>query len=113
MLGILKDSMRRLTADYTEEEYREYLEESVCDYLKDIPKGKNIFEVPEVKGTESNKDIACLLSDVAQETGYEDSFLWDQFVESVKDLMDLGETFFEARKAAFESVATISYEQDW
>lgn len=105
--------LRRLTADYTEEERREYLEETTFNYLSDIPKGENDFHLPEVTGKERNKEIAGLLSDVAEETGYEEVFLWERFSDVVRDLVELGETFTNARKEAFIDVATISYEQDW
>lgn len=110
---MFREALRKLTANYTEEEYREYLEETVADYLSDIPKGKNTYNVPEVTGKESNREIVCMLSDVAEETGYEESFLWERFAEIVRDLMELGESFFNARKEAFTDVVSISYEQDW
>lgn len=110
---MFREALRKLTANYTEEEYRAYLEASTFDYLSDIPKGKNTYQVPEVTGKESNKEIACLLSDVAEATGYEDEFLWERFADVVRDLMELGESFITARKEAFTDVASISYEQDW
>ena len=113
MTLMIGDAVRRLTANYTEEEYREYLEEKTFDYLHDIPKGQNDYSVPEITGKERNKDIACLLSEIAEETGYESAFLYEQFEESYQDLRELGETAIEARKQAFNSVASISYEQDW
>lgn len=96
------EALRRLTADYTPAEYEAWLYD---DYLKDIPKGQNVFAIPSISEDDSFKDIACALSEVADATGYEAEFLYEMFSESVRD----GQT----RKEAFDSVATISYEQDW
>ena len=94
--------LRRLTADYTEAEYREWLYE---DYLKDIPKGKNTFEIPTIDENERIKDIACMLACVAEDTGYEAEFLYERFDECLRD----GQT----RREAFDYVAGVSYEYDW
>lgn len=114
---MLKEWLRKLTANYTEEEYKEYLQDTsdIYAYLEaaGIPKGKNVFKVPEIKGNERPKDVACLLSDVAENTGYSAEFLYGQFEEVVKDYQELGDTLINARKKAFEYVATVSYEHDW
>ena len=94
--------IRKLTAGYTEEEYREWLYE---DYLADIPKGKNEFTIPTVTENYSFKDIACLLEEVAEETGYDSQFLCDMVSECMED----GQSATEA----FAYVAGVSYEQDW
>ena len=149
-MSFISETLRKLTADYTEEEYREYLNEAVetqtplptldlnlvsaclkpeeykrfmherySDYIdaylesNGIPKGQNNYTLPDVTGKESNKEIAGLLSNVAEETGYEETFLWEMFADVVRDMIDLGESFIEARKIAFRDVASISYEQDW
>ena len=104
------EALRKLTANYTEEEYNAWLFD---DYLKDVPKGKNNYTVPEIKGNERIKDIACLLTEVADDTGYEPEFLYKQFDEAVADRRELGESFIDARRLAFNDVACISYEKDW
>lgn len=109
MTLMIGDAIRRLTANYTEEEYKAYLSE----YLADIPKGKNEYTVPEIVGNERIKDIACMLSQIAEETGYEDSFLYERFEECARDRRECGETVIQARRNAFEDVACISYEHDW
>ena len=96
------EALRRLTADYTEAEYKAWLYE---EYLADIPKGKNEFTIPTISEEDSFKDIACALSEVAEETGYEAEFLYEMFSESVRD----GQT----HKEAFDYVASVSYEYDW
>ena len=96
------EALRKLTANYTPEEYEAWLYE---DYLADIPKGKNEFTIPTISEEDGVKDIACALAEVAEDTGYEPEFLYEMFSEIVRD----GET----RTEAFEQVATISYEQDW
>lgn len=104
------EALRKLTANYTPEEYEKWLYE---DYLADIPKGKNDYTVPEIKGNERIKDIACLLTEIAEATGYAAEFLYKQFEEAVTDRRELGETFIDARRLAFNDVACISYEKDW
>ena len=96
------EALRKLTANYTPEEYEAWLME---DYLADIPKGKNEFTIPTISETDGFKDIACALADVAEATGYEPEFLYEMFSEQVRD----GQT----HKEAFDFVAGVSYEQDW
>ena len=96
------EALRKLTANYTPAEYEAWLYE---DYLADIPKGKNEFKIPTISENDGFKDIACALSEVAEDTGYEAEFLYEMFSECVKD----GQT----NKEAFDYVAGVSYEQDW
>ena len=102
--------IRRLTANYTQKEYEDWLFGS---YLAEIPKGKNVFEVADIGERAHIKDIVCMLSDVAEETGYEPEFLYERFDEITDDYLELGETLGDAHRLAFEETATISYEQDW
>ena len=95
--------LRRLTADYTEEERQEWFMETP----------QQIKPLPEIRGDERNKDIACLLADVADDTGYEPEFLYEVFDEQMNDYIELGEDIITARRKAFDHVATVSYEQDW
>jgi len=96
------EALRKLTANYTEAEYEAWLYE---DYLADIPKGKNEFTIPAITEEDGFKDIAVLLAEVAEETGYDAEFLYEMFSEQVAD----GQT----RTEAFAHVAGVSYEQDW
>lgn len=106
MLELVKDNLRRLTANYNEEEYNKWLHETPQPIDK-----RHYWD--SIKGDEHIKDIACDLACVADDTGYEAEFLYQMFDESVEDRMELGEDFIEARKHAFSDVTTISYERDW
>lgn len=96
------EALRRLTADYTPAEYEAWLYEG---YLANIPKGNNTFEIPTISENEHIKDIACMLSCVAEDTGYPAEYLYERYDECLRD----GQT----RKEAFDFVAGVSYEQDW
>lgn len=105
------EALRKLTANYTEAEYEAWLYE---ECLADIPKGKNKVKIPTISEKEHIKDIACMLTEVALDTGYEPEFLYERFDEMVDELVDvLGEPIGKAHKEAFDFVAGVSYEQDW
>ena len=95
--------IRKLTAGYTEAEYE--------DWLETTP--ETVGTLPKVTGRERNKDIACLLADVADDTGYEPEYLYENFAEIKDDYEEQGLDLFEARKKAFYEVTEISYERDW
>lgn len=95
--------LRRLTADYTEEERQEWFMETP----------QQIKPLPEIRGDERNKDIACLLADVADDTGYEPEFLYEAFDEVLKDYLEDGVPFIRARRKAFIEVAETAMEQDY
>lgn len=97
------ECIRRLTADYTEEERQEWLME--------LPQEVKFF--PEVRGDERNKDIACLLADIADDTGYEPEFLYEAFDEVLRDYLEDGMPVIRARRKAFIEVAEIAIEQDY
>ena len=117
MTLMIGDAIRRLTANYTEEEYKAYLSEnheptahriSWCEGLKcfvDLDaNAEKWYYAPKLNYT-SLKDIVCDLQRVSDETGYELSFLCELVEEGVQD----GETYEEA----VEHVAAVSYEHDW
>ena len=106
-MSMVKEAIRKLTANYTEEEYRKYLEQPTD--LEAI--SRKYWD--SIKGDEHIKDIACDLACVAIDTGYDAEFLYQMFDESVDDRMSLGETFEDARRLAFDDVVAISYERDW
>ena len=106
-MAIFSEDLRKLTANYTEEEYRNYLNAPT-----DVDALTRKYYEP-IKGDEYVKDIACDLACVADDTGYDAEFLYQMFDESVEDHMSLGETFEEARRSAFDVVVGISYERDW
>lgn len=106
-MSMFKETIRKLTANYTEEEYREYLEQPTD--LEAI--SRKYWD--SIKGDEHTKDIACDLACVAIDTGYDAEFLYQMFDESVEDRMSMGETFTDARRLAFDDVVAISYERDW
>ena len=110
--------LRKLTAGYTEEEYREYLREPEdrTNYLEIMqPDNSYLFvpktqfepvdKIPELGEVHSIKDIACRLAEVAIDTGYEPELLYELVAECVED----GNTYEEA----FSHVAEVSYEHDW
>lgn len=106
-IGAFKEAIKKLTANYTEEEYREYLDKPLnLDAIS-----RKYWD--SIKGDEHIKDIACDLACVAIDTGYDAEFLYQMFDESVDDRMSLGETFEDARRLAFDDVVAISYERDW
>lgn len=94
--------LRRLTANYTEEEYNEWLAEPVLTK-----------RIPTIRGDERVKHVATALAEVALDTGYEPEFLYEVFDEQMNDYIELGEDTVTARRKAFDMVAQISYEQDW
>lgn len=104
---MFKEMLRKLTSNYTEDEYKEYLNES----LLDAPSSRKYYS--SINGDESIKDIACDLACVACDTGYEAEFLYEMFDEQVQDRTELGDTYFEARRGAFDFVVGVSYEMDW
>lgn len=97
------EALRKLTANYTEAEYEAWIETAP----------ETVGTLPKVTGRERNKYIACLLADVALDTGYEPEYLYEVFDEIKDDYEELGMDTFEARKKAFYEVAEISYERDW
>jgi len=131
MLEILKDSMRRLTADYTEEEYREYLEESPIEEKKTIKLNDEMKDTLKklqrmIEGAlkfsmwkdehgfsdlkfNSMQDIRDAISELSEATGYEVEFLCDTLEEILHDEYADENTYEEA----FDTVMTISYEHDW
>lgn len=98
--------LRRLTANYTEEEYKEWLAEPIAEPVA-------TKRIPTIRGDERNKHVATALAEVALDTGYEPEFLYEVFDEQVNDRIELGEDIITARREAFDHVATVSYEQDW
>lgn len=100
------EAIRRLTANYTEEEYNKWL---WCE--GNSTTGNHYYD--SIKGNEHIKDIACNLACVADDTGYEPEFLYEMFDECTNDHQEMGEDFFTARKHAFDYVVGVSYEQDW
>ena len=116
---MFKDFLRRLTADYTEAEYENYIAEipyepptahriERCEELGSwVDLDMNADEwyyAPKLHFT-SMKDIVAALQRVAEETGYDLQFLCEMAEESRKD----GDDYEEA----VEHVAGVSYEQDW
>lgn len=94
------EALRKITANYTEAEYERWIESEPTPF-------------PEVRGDERNKDIACMLADIADDTGYTPEFLYTMFDEVLKDYLEDGNAIAKARRKAFIEVAEISYEQDW
>lgn len=110
--------LRKLTADYTEEEYEKYLREPEdrTDYLEImqpdksyifVPKSQfeRVDKIPELGEVHSMRDVACALAEVALDTGYEPELLYNLFSECVAEC--------GSYDGAFKDVATISYEHDW
>lgn len=116
--------LRKLTANYTEDEYKSYLFDEPQKYdkwwfdydeikqpdgdYKYIDKKKTEWvkcEPPHVDDSCSFKDMAIALSETAKDTGYEVEFLYSMVMEYVND----GETFVDA----VNSVIATSYERDW
>ena len=113
MTLMIGDAVRRLTANYTEEEYREYLAEKphrlvycdgIGDYVDLDMNADKWYCASRLKYT-SVKEIATDLQRVSDATGYGYDFLAEQYKESIKD----GDTPEEA----METIAGISYERDW
>lgn len=94
------EALRKLTADYTEAEYQEWIESE--------PR-----PVPEISENEHIKDIAAELTSVALDTGYEPEFLYQMFDEATAEHLEDGLSLGLAHKKAFDEVAGISYEFDW
>ena len=88
--------LRKLTADYTEDEYVAWLHE-----LGPVYKEKK----PTISENEHIKDIAVMLTEVACDTGYEPEYLYERYDECFDDGY--------SRKEAFDFVAGVSYERDW
>lgn len=87
----------------TEVEYEAWLETTL----------ETVETLPKVTGRERNKDIACLLADVADDTGYEPEFLYETFDEVLKDYLEDGMPVIRARRRAFIEVAETAMEQDY
>lgn len=124
---MLKELLRRFTASYSEEEYKEWLferpttEDEFSSWCARKPEGIDSMVADAQTGFNRNqtevlnkfgnlneygmKDFSCALADVANDTGYNFEFLLDMFGEMVAD----GETF----RDAFAHVAGVSYEYDW
>ena len=99
------ECIRKLTANYTEDEYKEYLEEP--------PQVTNTRMYPDLRECRGMKDLACMLADVADDTGYEPEFLWDKFNDTLKEYVEDGMHVEKEYRRAYIDVAEISYEQDW
>lgn len=94
----MKGLLRRLTADYTEEEYQEWLDEdTLTSLLEPAPKKEPMFH--------SMKEVSTALLDLSESTGYGYDFLVDVFNELLLD----GNTIDEA----FNHVYCVSMEHDW
>lgn len=94
------EALRKLTANYTEAEYERWIESEPTP-------------LPEVRGDERNKDIACMLADIADDTGYKPEFLYNMFDEVLKDYLEDGNAIVTARRKAFIEVAEIALERDY
>ena len=133
--------IRKLTSNYDEKEYRDWLfgegvdfkEENEIDWPKDhhnyfevmapddtyifinksLYKKIDIMDILTVDGNEDFKDMDIMLDEIACRTGYSKEMISDLFDEGVDDLTSLGEDFFEARRQSYDNVATISHEMDW
>ena len=124
---VLSEMLRKLTAAYSEEEYKEWLmekpmtEEEYDTWADKKPDGidddvaaaeinynKRQSRLLSRFGKINFKDkdeITEALHKVAKDTGYECHFLLEVFVEGLMDGQTARESFID--------VAMISYEQDW
>ena len=115
--------LRKLTANYTEEEYREYLTEQVpeekdtttahrvvwceaIDCFVDLDMDADKWYYAPKLNFKSLKDIVFALQKVADETGYLLTDLCNEVEELVKED---GRTYEDA----VSYVAGVSYEHDW
>lgn len=116
---VINELIRKLTADYTEEEYRAFLSESPIEeptahriawcegigcFVDLDMNAEQWYYAPKLK-YKSLKDVVADLQRVSDETGYELPFLCELVEEQVRD----GETYADA----VEHVAGVSYEHDW
>ena len=108
---MFKEMLRKLTADYTEEEYREYLREKVVHIEPDgmdEPCHVPSFEFTERLirgGFHKFKDYDIALHDIADYTGYPYEELNDIFCNHC----DPDEPYLDR----ITSISDISIEQDW
>lgn len=126
--------IRKLTSNYSEEEYKSWLWDNNVDFLdntEDFKSGeKNLYDyaelsttgehsvfinkkyykeldldtLPSLDGTENFKDIAILLEDVANRTGYDYKLLSDIFTDLLQD--------GESVKEAFDYTVIVAFELD-
>lgn len=118
--------IRKLTSNYTDSEYESWLYEEGVDFQTETPADRDEYreltthdnssvfirkdqykpaeDIPTLDGTESIKDIAVLLEDVACRTGYDYNLLSDVFTEALQD----GETIEEA----FDYTVIVAFELD-
>ena len=123
--------IRKLTSNYDEQEYRDWLwsndidfkEENEINYPKDrheyvevkAPDDTYIFInrklykrvdlILELTGNENFKDMDIMLDEIACRTGYSKEMLTEIFYEAVEE----GDSY----KDAFYHVACVSHEMDW
>ena len=120
--------IRKLTSNYSQEEYENWLWSEGVDFRTDIESTerdaykeltthnnnsvfirkdqyKPVEGLPSLDGTENSKDIAIMLEDVACRTGYDYKLLSDVFTEALQD----GETI----KEAFDQTVTVAFELDY
>lgn len=125
--------IRKLTSNYDEMEYRDWLYSEEVDFKEeeeiDWPKDRNAYyevktpddtyifinknlykkidltDVLELTGNEDFKDMDIMLDEIACRTGYSKEMLSEIFDEAVED----GQSYEEA----FDSIACISHEMDW
>lgn len=110
---MLREAIRRLTANYTQEEYNDYLYNDghsylYCDGLKtwiDMDMNMNEWYYAKKLHYTSFRQIAEDLAQVADDTGYEYSYLADRFMEQLHD--------GNSAEESMEHVAGVSYEFDW
>lgn len=119
--------LRKLTTDYTEEEYNAWLfshpmtDEQIDEWCAAIPGGiKTPREKEELRWNKAasryvskygninfcDKDeVAEALAQVADDTGYTPEFIGEMFFDALLD--------GEEPRDAFYNIAIISYEKDW
>lgn len=124
--------IRKLTANYDEKEYRDWLQENNVDFKDDLDEGESRFDFYELKapdgtyifinkslyrkidardilaldGSEDFKDMDIMIEEIALQTGYDKRFLSKIFDEIIKEGC-------ESFEEAFDHVACVSHEMDW
>lgn len=99
------EAIRRLTANYTEEEYHRWL---WCDGLStwvDMDANLDKWYYAKNLNYTSVHEIADDLMEVSEDTGYDYNFLIEMYTDSIRD--------GQSCESAMEYVAGISYEKDW
>ena len=99
------EALRKLTANYTEEEYERYLWYEGLGTFVDMDMNEYKWYSADKLNYTSMKDIVADVQRITDETHYDFRFLCEMVSESVKD----GNTYEEA----VEYVAGVSYEKDW